>query len=193
MKPQLVKPDSASEDGLTLRLDKPEKRKTYTVPLLIAAAVHVLVIGAIALSLGGKHKAAPKPPEAEAPAVKAERPALRTEPQSAAPVQAAPVVESPSSAVAPLAKPAAPKSTATLPVKKAPTTVASKKSAKAATAKSAATAKAQAAKVKAAQVKAAKAKAGKIKTEPRKKPAPAQKKTPVLDLEALSKMGGAKH
>jgi len=172
MKPQLVKPDSQPEDGLIVRLNKPEKRKNYTVPLLIAAVVHIVVIGAIVLSLSGKTKPAPR----------ANAPALRTAPQADV-VPPAPVETAPSSSIAaPAAQPAAPKPIA----KVAPKPVAKKAAIKPAkTTVSKKTAKTATAKVKAAQSKTAKAKA---KPAPKKTPAP-QKKAPVLDLEKLSKMG----
>lgn len=176
MKPQLVKPDPSPEDGLRIRLNKSEKRKSYLVPLLIAAAVHVVAIGAIAMSLSGKDKAAPKP------AI----PALRTEPKAdttlpaVTPVRPAPTetVSPPpaESVVAPKPVPAKPAAKPAAKVqKKAPAKVsASKKTAKA---------------TKAAQSKTARTKAAKAKPVPKKKPAP-QKKASTLDLDALSKMGG---
>ncbi len=176
MKPQLVKPDPSSEDSLSVRLNKPEKRKSYTVPLLIAAAVHVVVIGAIVLSLSGKHKTTPKPLE------KVDVPALRTEPQSAvaapapAPLRNLPAVAEPAPVVKPVApkpvaKPAPPKPLKTTVSKK--TRTASPKVTKAASSK--------------AKAQAAKSKAAKARPAPKKKPV-AAKKAPVLDLEKLSKM-----
>jgi len=171
MKPQLVKPDPSPEDGLRIRLNKPEKRKSYLVPLLIAAAVHVVAIGAIAMSLSGKDKAAPKP------AV----PALRTETRAnTAPPAVTPAQPAPAETVSP---PAAESVVAPKPVPAKPAAKPAAKIQKKAPAKTAASKKT----VKA--TKAARTKAAKTKPVPKKKPAP-QKKTRTLDLDALSKMGG---
>lgn len=195
MKPQLVKSDT-SEDGLSLRLDKPAKRKSYLVPILIAAAVHVVVIGAVVVSLNGKQKAAPKPAETAAAEARTTAPALRTEPQpveapapvAASPVEsAAPPVTAPAPVTAaPVEKPAALKPVAKPVVKKAPAKpvkpAVSKKAAKVTNTK-AAKAKAQA-----AQTKTVKARTVKAKAKPVAKPKPTPKKAaPVLDLDKLSK------
>ena len=194
MKPQLVKPDPSSEDSLSVKLNKPEKRKSYTVPLLIAAAVHVVAIGAIAMSLNGKHT----------PEQKAEPPALRIEPKAVvappasvlpAPVQqAAPQTPPPATSIAAAPEPAAEKPAD----KPAPGPVAKKAPARAEKAK--ATAKKTARASKAVQGKVAKSKAAKAKAARTAKPRPApkkkaapQKKTGTLDLDALSKMGAARH
>jgi DnaK suppressor protein len=183
MKPQLVKPDTA-EDGLSLRLDKPVKRKSYLVPILIAAAVHVVVIGAVVVSLNGKPKAAPKAAqtvttETVAPEAKTAAPALRTQPQPVESPLPASVAAPAESAVAPVEKPVAQKPVAKPVVKKAAI-----KPAKAVASKKTTTTKAS----RAAAGKVTKSKAVKAKVKPVAKPkTPPKPKVPVLDLDKLSK------
>jgi len=177
MKPQLVKPDTQPEDGLSLRLDKPAKRKSYLVPILIAAAVHVVVIGAFVISLNGKPKAAPKAAQIVAAETKSAVPALRTEPQPVDAPPPAPVAAPVEPAAAPVVPPAVEKPAAKPVVKKT-----AAKPAKAAVSKKAA--KAAPLKTSKAAASKAKAKAVKPKAKPVAKPKP---KVPVLDLDKLSK------
>ena len=176
MKPQLVKSDT-SEEGLSLRLDKPAKRKSYLVPILIAAAVHAAAIGAVVVSLNGKQKAGPKPAETVAAEAKTAVPALRTEPQPVEALPPASVAAPDPVLAAPVAQPTAPKPVVKPAVKKAPAkpvrAASAKKTTKAATARTAAG-------------KAAKAKTVKAKAKPVAKPKP-KPKAPVLDLDKLSK------